>query len=435
MLMFLPLYHVFGLEASYLWFLFLGAVFVFAPSQSPDVLLETVRRHRVTHIFAVPMLWHALEKNVNRELEEQDEKTRRKFRRATRTVRAMQNIWPALGVALSSVLLGRVRGRLLGNSIRFCISGGSYLRPSTMELINSIGYPLYNGYGMTEIGIAAVDFSRYPTQRIKPTIGRNFSSVEFDLREGGALWVRGESVCRQIILNGVKREVSEWFDTGDVVRFNDEDKYVIEGRASDLVINESGENLNPDLAERAFVLDGAECFTVTGDLQNEHLWLIVQIPTAMSDAQKTALAEAVERGIAALPPAYQIEKTLYTTVPLLEKGAIKVSRQALKRRLSAGELTFAELFESRTEGVSGAEESEIKQKLRAIFSHVLKLPPQAIDDEAHFMRDLGGNSLDYYDVLTETELEFGVRLTFEGEGFSYSLNAFEKLVKDTLSRL
>ena len=52
-LAFLPFYHVFGLFAVYFWFTFFGRTLVFLRDLSADTILKTVRRHEVTHIFAV----------------------------------------------------------------------------------------------------------------------------------------------------------------------------------------------------------------------------------------------------------------------------------------------------------------------------------------------------------------------------------------------
>ena len=42
----------------------------------------------------------------------------------------------------------------------------------------------------------------------------------------------------------------EWFNTGDIVTVSNDGKFYLQGRASDIVINENGENLNPDFAEK-----------------------------------------------------------------------------------------------------------------------------------------------------------------------------------------
>ena len=52
------------------------------------------------------------------------------------------------GWAANRVILKLFQGKVLGSQIQFCISGGGYLSSKTLNLINGLGYPLYNGYGM-----------------------------------------------------------------------------------------------------------------------------------------------------------------------------------------------------------------------------------------------------------------------------------------------
>ena len=68
LLMFLPLFHIFGLVASYFWFAFFGRTFVFLSDYSPNTILSTIRRHKVTHLFAVPLLWDTLAKEIKKEV-------------------------------------------------------------------------------------------------------------------------------------------------------------------------------------------------------------------------------------------------------------------------------------------------------------------------------------------------------------------------------
>lgn len=80
-LAFLPFYHVFGLFAVYFWFVFFGRTLVFLKDYSPKTILSTCKRHNVTHIFAVPMLWHTIEKELNDEINKQGEKSAKSLKR------------------------------------------------------------------------------------------------------------------------------------------------------------------------------------------------------------------------------------------------------------------------------------------------------------------------------------------------------------------
>ena len=65
-LVLLPLYHVFGFIAVYLWFGFFSRTFVFLKDLNPQTVLNTIKKHKVTHLFAVPMVWETVHKEALR---------------------------------------------------------------------------------------------------------------------------------------------------------------------------------------------------------------------------------------------------------------------------------------------------------------------------------------------------------------------------------
>ena len=333
MLMLLPLYHIFGLVASYLWFLFTGAVFCFSGKKGSSALLETAKTLRVTHIFSVPLLWHTLEKKITENLSERSAFLRGYFRACFKISLFFQNIFPRLGLLFPKIFLSPIRNATLGRGVRFCISGGSALKPSAMRQICALGFPLFSGYGSTEIGIASVDFSKRPKNRAFPCAGVPFSSVEFEIRANGRLFVKGRSVCKKQIIDGVFTATESSFDTGDVAFKDEKGKYHIAGRDSDVVISDNGENLNPDLAEKAFALSGAVNFAVLGDEKNERLILIVQTAKMPLGEEVTTLKKELLRGLERLPRSYRIKEIFITADPLIPKGEIKVSRTALRNRI------------------------------------------------------------------------------------------------------
>ena len=96
-LAFLPFYHVFGLFAVYFWFTFFGRTLVFLKDYSAETILKTCRRHEVTHIFAVPMLWHTIEKQVVAAAREQGEKQLKKLQKGIGFATKLQNVFPNMG--------------------------------------------------------------------------------------------------------------------------------------------------------------------------------------------------------------------------------------------------------------------------------------------------------------------------------------------------
>ncbi len=434
MLAFLPLYHIFGFEAMYLWYSFFGATFVFLSSYDGENILRTVYYHDVTHIFAVPLLWHSVEKSLNRKLADMDEKTKKKFEKAKKLSLSVQNICPRLGMALAKRLFRDVRYKLFGDCIRFCISGGSFIKGSTVELFNALGYPLCNGYGMSEIGITSVELDPRPKIKQQLSIGIAFESVEYCIGEGNRLLVHGGSTCKRLIVDGEDAPMPFWFDTGDVVTATSDGRYYIQGRVSDIVFGDDGENLNPDLAEKVFELTDAKELSVLGNEDNSSLMLVVRIPEGMVATQKERLLDEISRANASLPTSYIVREVKFTYDSLIPKNAIKVSRAYLRQAISEGKITFVALDEE-AKTLHGGEsvQSELRDTLRTLFAEALGCSIDEIKDDEHFMTGLGGSSLDYFTLLSLIDKKFGVRLDFEsGDNFHYTLNDFLKILEEKI---
>ena len=157
-LCFLPFYHVFGLIAMYIWFAFFSRAFVQLNDLAPQTILNTIKRHKVTHIFAVPLFWETVYDQAIKTIRNRGEKTFKKFQKGMAIARRLSGS-PALSRAFSKKAFREVRDNLFGESIIFLITGGSAIRPEVIEFFNAIGYHLADGYGMTEIGITSVELS------------------------------------------------------------------------------------------------------------------------------------------------------------------------------------------------------------------------------------------------------------------------------------
>lgn len=429
-LVFLPLYHIFGLSAVYFWFSMFGATFVFPPSYSPDELLRTVRRHDVTHIFAVPLLWQSLEKGVVREIAARDEETQKRFERGVAISITAQRISDRLGLALADKLFAEVRAGLLGKSVKCCITGGSGISPTAIRLVNALGYRLYNGYGMSEIGITSMENGRIG-KRLEGALGKAFPFADYRLCEDGHLLVRTDAACAEMIISGVRESREEWFDTGDIVTLLPDGRISFSARASDVIISESGENVNPELIKMAFSLSEALGFEIIPTPEGDAPMLVVRLPIDADEALLGKIKEEIEGANGALPTAVRVRAVRYTFDPLMREKDIKISRTYLKRAIENGEIKLFEANEILSSVRPVCELSSVGEELRAIFARILDLQPSEISEEANFMTDLGGSSLDYYELISEIDKHFGVRLPFEAEGgFGYCLRDFEKLIKE-----
>lgn len=435
-LAFLPFYHIFGLFAVFFWFTFFGTTLVFLRDYAADTILKTCRRHEVTHIFAVPMLWHTVEKQVLAAVHKKGDKTVKKFEKGLKTATVLQNLCPALGRTVSKRLLREVTDQLFGRSVKFCISGGSYLRDSALTLLNGIGYHMHNGYGMSEIGITSVDLRQKPKHLNQNSIGRPFDAVEYRIDENGILLVRGGTLCTKKLVNGTAVAPSEWFSTDDAMSCEN-GYYYIHGRKGDMVIAESGENINPDMVEKALTLTDALAFSVLGldSEDGEVLSLVVQVDPMLGHERREALLAAIDAFNTTLPPVMAIRRVVLTHAPLMAANAVKVSRAQLKKKIADGELPLIErgaFVDATVADGDGEINRALAERINGIIAEVLHIDAATIDDNAHLFFDLGATSMQYFAILTKLAEAFPQVTYDNNDTYRYTPKAMREFIEERL---
>ncbi len=428
----LPLYHIFGFEATYLWFAFFRAIMVFPHNLASKTVLNTIRLHGITHIFAVPLFWNTIEKNVLAEISKSGEKQKNKFEKYSDLSLALQNISPAFGVKVASAIFKKIRESVFGNSVNFCITGGSYINESTLKFFNALGYQIFNGYGMSELGISTVDLSKKPKDRIVPSIGKPFNSVEFKVSENQTLLVKGSSVCKKMIINGELLEITDWFDTGDIIDIDEDGKYYIKGRMSDLVISSNGENLNPQLVEEALDLSFVKKYSVLGDEKNENLILVVQVNDFLPNETIKILVDKISECVSSLPVTYRIKEVYLTTDSLIADGDIKVSRKKLRNRITSGNVKLTVMSEY-SETSRNTDNTKLKNALRAIFAETLNISADKIADNSHLIDDLGGTSFEYFSIVSEIEGKFDIKFDYVKDGTCFTINDLARAIEEQIT--
>lgn len=436
-LAFLPFYHIFGLIAVYFWFTFYGRTFVFLRDYAPDTILKTVRRHEVTHIFAVPMLWHTIEKQLQKQVRKKGDKKVSQLEKAMKLTTFLQNVSPRLGATISKKMLSEATESIFGKSVLFCISGGSALRPSAQYMLNALGYPLYNGYGMSEIGITSVELRNTPKKRNEGSIGHPVQSVEYRLDDEGILHVRGSSICKRMLINGIPYDNCDWYCTGDIMEERN-GYYYIKGRKGDRIIGENGENIDPDLIESCFELADANAFSVLGlgNSDNERLSLVISVNPFISKRRLEGLAAEAYRVNDSLSGAMKIKDFYFTSDPIAPPTAVKVGRAYLKRAINESSITlssFTDALNSANENKEKASESDpLLEEIRAIVAEVLDIPKEKVGDDTHIINELCASSLQYFSIITELSRKFGITEYSDREKYRYTVREFAEYISENI---
>ena len=406
LLAFLPFYHVFGLIAMYIWFGFFSRTFVQLNDLSPSTIVNTIRRHKVTHVFAVPLFWEKVYEQAKKGIADRGEKTAAKFGRA---LALWEKLPRPLAGAFSKLAFREVRENLFGDSIVFMISGGSFLDPAVHLFFNGIGYPLANGYGMTEIGITSVELSDRQKYLQSGSVGKPMQNAEYRIDESGELWVRGKVTAKYVLSSDGLQSRAGWFQTRDLAECVD-GHYRILGRADDLIVGPNGENLNPNAIEPLLKPDGAEvCLIPATDNGASSAVLLLALNRMTTEENAKRIRAALNERIERANLSSSISRIVTVEGPLMKPDEFKLNRLRLRRDCASGAL--------RPFDVSKAREAETNDALLlrvcAIVAAAVNRSEGDVAPDADFFLDLGGTSLDYFALLTRLRDEFNAAFPLE----------------------
>jgi long-chain acyl-CoA synthetase len=210
-LLVLPLFHVYALNAGLGLLAYVGATGVLADRFDPVETLELVREAHVSNIVGAPPMYIAW------------------------------SMLPGLGESLAS--------------LRLAVSGSSPLPPEVLSsVLESTGHHIFEGYGLTET--APVLTTSLCSEVAKPgSIGRPIPGVELRLVDDGGAEVDdgdpGEIVVRGANLfsgywpdGSGGPDADGWFRTGDIAYVDDDGDLFLVDRLRELILV-SGFNVYP----------------------------------------------------------------------------------------------------------------------------------------------------------------------------------------------
>lgn len=405
-LAFLPFYHIFGLIATLMWFMFFGRGFVFLPKYDAQSIRFVCKRVGVTHFFAIPLVWNKTVAALEREVAKQG-KTE-KFNKAIRFSNKLQNIFPLLGpVIVRNLIFKKIRRQLMGEKLAFLISGGGFIAPRTLEVLNGLGYSIYAGYGLTECGVLCVELSRKSKFRNGTSTGKIFSNVKYKISEEGELLIPRDHSMNGIYIDGKFSEFTdEYYPTNDLVNIDETGRLHIIGRLDDVIIGPNGENISPEEIESridkgAFTQEAMINCKLPGT-DEKQMVLVLADDGSMGAFEKASSLRNVFTSIDALTMSERPVKVfnLIGSMPENFKG---IDRKALSLKLEEQELFATECARPTDEEVTrtrSAEYTELIGKVCDVYAEVLNKDRSEITETSNFVT-LGGDSMEYVEMLSK----------------------------------
>ncbi len=440
-LAFLPMHHILGFMVHCILFPLVGKTVVYLKDRAPQTIQTACKHFRVTNLIVVPLLLNNLANGLWKKVR-QDGRFKVLFLKTLFALsNGIQHLFPKRGPDMAASLVKSIQQRLLGDSIRTILVGGSHIPIKTLNTINALGYYPMPGFGMTETGLTSFETrpqARYRMSGSTTTIeGISYKTVdaEGNPSDVGELLIRGGSLHKARLIDGQRQPPDYgddgWFRSGDIARLEKGGLY-IEGRLKEVIINESGENVYPDELEDVFeIIPGMErlcILSLSNGTSYEDIALVFQLPDNDMDPQTiTAIASEVSAINTKLPVLKRVRRLFVAAQPLPLANGIKVRRQKLKEWMEAGEfdarpvdLQSGQLCVAASSYVAGNEKEKIlnkteeeaihaiREEVRRCFASVLTLDAAQIGPDKHFFEELGGDSLDSLNLLVRVETSFGL---------------------------
>ena len=400
----LPFYHIFGFVAIYTWFCFFGRTLVEIKSLSPEVIRYTITRHKVTHVFSVPLLWQKAYETAMKTIKGEGEKTYKKFKKGLKIKKFLGN--SPLGSLFSKVAFKQVRDKMFGDSINFLISGGAFISNDVLEFFNAIGYHMSNGYGTTEIGITSVELSNNYKVLTSGSIGKPLTGVNYSLNDKSELLVSANSMSKYLIVENKKIDDVQGYNTHDLLK-EENGRYYFSSREDDLIVSITGENLNPYIIEEALKGDKIDNVCLINGRDGNLPLVLIEVNKYLSNEQVEEILTQVKERIVENNLQSQLGKVEVIKGSLMSGDEFKLNRKRIEKDYYDKKLNVY---------VKDSKEIDLDDEITKVIKDIFKkaLKKNEIDVEGDFFLDLGGTSLEFFSVVSDTFNEFNIDVSKEG---------------------
>lgn len=365
-LSFLPLAHGFERTVEYIFPMMAGSQVTYA--RSIQLLPEDLLIARPTVFLSAPRLYEKIYAAIQAQLA--TSKLKQSLFMLTinlgwKRFLAKQQRGPALGLmqsALWQLLYTLVSKKVLaklGGRLRIAVTGAAPLSVKISHFFVGIGFPLYEGYGLTEAG--PVVCSNRPLRNVPGSVGEVLPGVEVMTAANGELLVRSPGVMQGYWQreDDTRQAIDDtgWLHTGDLAEIKDGVIY-IRGRLKEIIVTSTGEKIAPaamesvikldPLFEQAMVVGEGKPYIVALLVLNQPAWdklaaELELVPTSAASLHSSKAISAVLQRLTAqltsFPGYAQIRAVYLTCEPWsVENGlltpTLKIKRDELMHRFS-----------------------------------------------------------------------------------------------------
>ena len=243
----LPMHHTYEMTCHVITGLYQGMSI--AICEGLKYIQKNLVEAQVNVMLAVPLIFEMMHKKIFSKAKESGK---------DKTLRRMMNISRKFKLYNKGNITRRLFSNVhnvTGGKISQFIAGGAAINPQVIEDYEAMGFPIFQGYGMTECSpIIAVNKDRYSKAAAAglPLPGTEVKIYNPDEKGIGEIICRGPSVMlgyyrdddatREALRNG-------WLHTGDYGYFDQDGFLYVSGRKKSVIITKNGKNIFPEEVE------------------------------------------------------------------------------------------------------------------------------------------------------------------------------------------
>jgi long-chain acyl-CoA synthetase len=413
----LPLFHSLAQLANLLLPFAVGARVVYLETLNSTDLVKALSERKITIFACVPQVFYLIHQRVTQQVAKSGLVTRLLFK----TLLALNFRLRRIGVNFGRVFFGKVQD-VMGRDMRLLVTGGSKFDPAIGRDLYSLGFTILQAYGLTETSAAATVSA--PDDAHIDTVGRPLPGVEIKIVDSeiaikGPIVMQGYHNRPDATAEVIK---DNWFFTGDLGRVDDRGRITITGRKKEMIVLASGKNIYPDEIEAHYrtspfvkeicVMGLAE----PGRPTSERLFGVVVPDMDLLRQKRIVNAGDLIRfemeGLAAGLPSHKrvlgydiwFEPLPRTTTQKIKRHEVERRAQERQRVASLDPQTSASpddrawMEEPRPAAVLAVIQGRLKQG-RRLFP------------DANLELDLGFDSMERVELLTELEQQAGVKVS------------------------
>ena len=252
----LPLHHTYPTTCSFLPPLITGTGVIIVEKLVGKVVIDDIRDAGGTFLIAVPLLYD----KVKDALEAGIKKLPGPLKLIINALRsiALKEAHKSR-IRFGQVMLKFIRKKAGLGSIRLMVSGGGPLNPVTADFFESLGFNIFNGYGMSEnaplISVGTPGFKNNHSVGL-PVKYTEVKIIDPDEEGIGEIVIKSPSIMLGYYNNpeATAETITRdgWLLTGDL-GYRDEKGFIfINGRKKNLIVSSGGKNIYPEEIEIQF---------------------------------------------------------------------------------------------------------------------------------------------------------------------------------------